>query len=140
MENKNLLQTGSRFSYSSPTPKTDIVLIVALALYISLASTVTSLPAKDTNSIKTQRAFVTLSAIFFSIVLGIWGTLRFTNAKSTTAIAAVILGSSFLISGAFANSFKNSALDGTTERYAATTTALFPAIIGMTATGIAKLL
>jgi len=139
MEDKNLL-AQPQSSFLSPTPRTDMLLIVALVLYISLATTVTSKPTNDTNGIKVHRAFVTLSAIFFSIVLSIWATLRFTKATSTTAIAAVILGSFFLISGAFANSFKDPTLDGTTERYAATTTALFPAIIGLTVNGVAKLI
>ena len=123
----------------SPTPAMDALTVGFFVLYISLAATVSSLSANNSDGvIKAHRAFARLSAFAFSILLGIWGSLRWTNANSSTAIGAIVIGSSFLIAGTFADTYKDPTKDGTTERFAATTSALFPAMVGLTGAGIVK--
>lgn len=128
----------SSLSRLSPTPAIDALTVGFFVLYISLAATVSSLSANDSNGVKAHRAFARLSAFAFSILLGIWGSLRWTNANSSTAIGAIVIGSSFLIAGTFADTYKDSTKDGNTERFAATTSALFPAVVGLTGAGIVK--
>jgi hypothetical protein len=122
----------------STTPTVDALTLGSLVLYISLATTVTSLPTNTTNGAKFHRSFAQIAAFAFSIFLGIWGTMRFDKAHPYTAYSAIVIGSAFLIAGSFADKYRDVEKDGTTERFSATTSALYPALIGLTGAGIVK--
>lgn len=118
----------------------DVLLLLSFAIYITLASTTTSDPTKDKPSIKLQRTFGKIAAFSFSIIFGVWGSFRWTNASSHLALSAVVIGGSFILAGSICDAYKNPSKDTATERFAATTAALYPALIGLTGAGVAKLL
>jgi peptidoglycan/LPS O-acetylase OafA/YrhL len=124
----------------SPTPFLDFVTLASFVLYISLAATVTSLPVLNNTAVKAHRVYARLSAFVFSILLGIWGSRRWGNANTSTAIAAIIISSSFLIAGTIAEIYADPTKDGTLERFAATTSALYPALVGLLGGGLLKLI
>jgi peptidoglycan/LPS O-acetylase OafA/YrhL len=124
----------------SPTPIVDALTLGTFIAYVSLASTVSSFADKDSNGTRFHRSATRVFAFTFSILLGVWGTMRWERAEDYTAYSAVIIGASFLIAGSFADSFKDPERDGTTERFASTTSALYPALVGLTVAGLVKLI
>lgn len=154
------------YSKYSPTPKNDVFLAVGAILYLGFAF---SLPSRtcaievaalstpsarfckgatatptvldvDTDWFKFHRVARTWSTFFFAVALGAWGMNRYKDSNKGTAFAAVLLGLFFLTTGPLADTYKDAERDRLLERYAATTSALYPAILGLMVGGLTRYL
>ena len=157
------------YSKYSPTPKNDLFLALGAILYLGFAFSLpsrtcaievaalagagtpsarfckaaTATPSVldvDTEWFKFHRAARTWSTFFFAVALGAWGMNRYKDSNKSTAFAAVLLGLFFLITGPLADTYKESTRDRLLERYAATTPALYPAILGLMVGGLTRYL